>query len=130
MRGDAAPICDEYMAATEPVMARKPRQVRSRPRLPFSVDGRCQAARRLNALIAAIERDFEVMSDVERQIARQAASLMLHAEQLNVSAVRGEAINGDEMVKASGEARRLLSSLHKRESSGSRLASAFAGTAA
>jgi hypothetical protein len=43
-----------------------------------------------------------------------AATLALRAEQVQAAVVRGELIDGDELIRLSGEARRILTALRKR----------------
>jgi hypothetical protein len=58
-----------------------------------------------------IERSYCVGRDLlagEREMVRQAAAIMLRAEQLQAGLVKGEPVNPDELIRLSSEARRAL----------------------
>jgi hypothetical protein len=66
------------------------------------------------------------MSELERDLIRQAAGLTLRAEQLQGAIVRGEPISNDELVRISSIAKRLLETIRakadKRKPAGPTLA--------
>jgi hypothetical protein len=65
--------------------------------------------RRFNDLVTQFTR--EVGRDLlagEREMVRQAAAIMLRAEQLQAGLVKGEPVNPDELIRLSSEARRAL----------------------
>lgn len=81
------------------------------------VDGRSATARRYRDLIADFANELggtNQLTTAEQGLLRQAATLTLRAEQLAAAVVRGEAVDGDELIRLSGEARRILTSLRKR----------------
>ena len=91
--------------------ARRPRQPAPRRRTPLS------AVRRLNDLVfdfAAELGGIDRLSTVEREMVRHAAALMLRAEMMAAAVVRDEQVDGDELIRLSGEARRILTALQKR----------------
>jgi hypothetical protein len=65
------------------------------------IDGRSASARRFKDLIAGLARDefggAENLSIAELGLLRQAAALMLSAEQMQAAVVRGELANADEL---------------------------------
>ncbi len=87
-------------------------------RLHDRVDGRSAAARRFRDLVAELTAEAggtEGLSAAERNAIRQAAAVMLRAEQLQADIVRGVATDDDTLIRLSSEARRLLASLRKRQ---------------
>lgn len=77
------------------------------------VDGRLRASRRFRSLCAAFEVEIGdgELTEIERGIIRQAASLQLHIEQLQDQIVRGADVDPDQVIRLSSEHRRLLSAL-------------------
>lgn len=81
------------------------------------VDGRSATARRFRDLIAELTPEAgggEGLSAAECSSIRQAAAMMLRAEQLQAGIVRGEAVDADTLIRLSSEARRILASVRKR----------------
>jgi hypothetical protein len=104
-------------------------------RLLPGVDGRSAAARRFRDICAAYETEGGGnVTEVERDLIRQAAGLALRAEQLQGAIVRGEAVNNDELVRISSTAKRLLETIRakaaKRKPAGSTLQEYLAQRAA
>ncbi len=88
--------------------ARRPRQPAPRRRTPRA------SIRRFNGLVAKLAADLggrEKLGVVELEMVRQAAAMMLRAEQLQAGIVNGEAIDPDELIRLSSEARRALRAL-------------------
>jgi hypothetical protein len=84
-------------------------------RLLQNVDGRSSSARRFRDLVRAYEAEAGgVLTEVERGLIKQAAGLTLRSEQMQSAIVRGEAIDNDALIRISGEARRILSSIVTR----------------
>jgi hypothetical protein len=79
------------------------------------------AIRRFNALVAKFtaeaERGRRELHVAEREMVRQAAAIMLRAEQLQAAIVSGAAINPDELIRLSSEGRRVLRALGIRNGS-------------
>jgi hypothetical protein len=65
--------------------------------------------RRFNDLVTQFTREVgrELLAG-EREMVRQAAAIMLRAEQLQAGLVKGEPVNPDELIRLSSEARRAL----------------------
>lgn len=86
-------------------------------RLLDGIDGRSASARRFKDLIAGLARDefggAENLSIAELSLLRQAAALMLSAEQMQAAVVRGEAMHADELVRVSSESRRVLDAMRR-----------------
>ena len=85
-------------------------------RLLAGVDGRSATARRFRDLIAELTPGGggEGLAAAERSAIRQAAAMMLRAEQLQAEIVRGEAVDADTLIRLSSEARRILATVRKR----------------
>jgi len=71
--------------------------------------------RRHVRLMREFARDLgiEKPTAAERELLRQAATMTLRAEQLQTAIERGEAIEGDEVVRLSGHLRRLFAGLQR-----------------
>lgn len=79
------------------------------------IDGRSPAARRYRDLVHLYESEIGgELTELERGLIKQAAALSLRSEQLQGAVVRGEAVDSDTLIRLSGEARRILTSLRKR----------------
>jgi hypothetical protein len=97
------------------------------------IDGRSPNARRFRDICANYEAEAGgSITEVERDLIRQAAGLTLRAEQMQAAIVRGEPVSNDELVRISSTARRLLESIRskadKRKPAGPDLASYLAAT--
>ncbi len=111
------------MHADQATLADRPPTTRSRitngSRLLVGVDGRSAHARRYRDLIANISRDISgagaLLSTAERGLIKQAATVFLRAEQLQAAIVRGEPVDDDQLIRLSGEVRRLLKAIPTRE---------------
>lgn len=87
--------------------------------------GQPSPSRRRNTALALRRRHNRLMREfagdlgnvkltrAECELLKQAATLVLAAEQRQGALVRGEAVDSGELVKLSSEARRVLSTLHK-----------------
>jgi hypothetical protein len=76
------------------------------------VDGRSYTARRFRDISANYEAEFGGnISELERDLIREAAGLTPRAEQLQGAIVRGEPISNDELVRISSTAKRLLETI-------------------
>jgi hypothetical protein len=91
----------------------KPAKRVRRKRLPAPKSRTPRAAiRRFNDLVTRFTREMNRELLVgEREMVRQAAAIMLRAEQLQAGIVRGEAIDPDELIRLSSEGRRVLRSI-------------------
>jgi hypothetical protein len=85
--------------------ARRPRQPVPKYRTPRA------AARRFNAIVLKLLGGRTEPSVVEREMARQAAAVMLRAEQLQAELVRGEAVDPLALIRTTSELRRALRAL-------------------
>jgi hypothetical protein len=101
--------------------ANRPATIRSAvsngTRLLAGVDGRSSTARRFRDLIAELTAEAggaEGLSAADRSAIRQAATIMLRAEQVQAAIVRGEAVDSDTLIRLSSEARRVLAGLRRR----------------
>src|ERR1700742_1855742 len=75
-------------------------------RLLVGVDGRSPTARRFRDLVHAYEAEFESITEVDRNLIRQAALLALKSEQLQAAVVRGEPVDTDTLTNLAGQLRR------------------------
>jgi hypothetical protein len=81
-----------------------------------NVDGRSASARRFRDLVRAFEAEVGgQLSELERGLVRQAAILSLQTEQMQAAIVRGEAVDNVTLIRLSGEARRIITSLRKHQ---------------
>lgn len=86
-------------------------------RLLEGIDGRTPGARRFRDLIDSFASDLggaQDLSEAERALVKQAASVTIRAEQLQAAIVRGEAVDPDELIRLSNTSRRLLASIRRR----------------
>lgn len=103
------PVATADQSATK--RARRPRQPAPKRRTPLG------SIRRFNDLVIQFARDLggvDLLTAAERELLRQAAAMSLRAEQLQAAVVQGEQVDGDELIRLSGEARRILTTLRKR----------------
>src|SRR3954466_9921248 len=75
------------------------------------VDYRSPKARRFKDLVDAYQREFEVTTESDMNLVRDAAGLTLKCEEMQAAQIRGENIASDEIVRMSGARRRVLSEL-------------------
>lgn len=86
-------------------------------RMLDGVDGRSSSARRFRDLMLSFGGELggiENLTEGERSLVRQAATITIRAEQLQAAIVRGEAVNPDELIRLSNTARRTLASIAPR----------------
>jgi hypothetical protein len=82
------------------------------------VDGRSPSARRFRDLLDSFAHDLgglEHLSEADRSLVKQAASLTIRAEQLQVAIVRGEPVDPDELIRLTNTARRTLAGIRRKE---------------
>ena len=90
-------------------------RISNRSRILPGVDGRSSNARRFRDICAAYEAEAGGnITEVERDLIRQAAGLTLRAEQLQGMIVRGEAVENDELIRLSSTAKRLLEAIRAK----------------
>jgi hypothetical protein len=85
--------------------------------LPRGIDGRSAVARRFKDVVDSLTAELggeRALSVVELGTVRHIAALTVRAEQLQLSILRGQNINHDELIRLSSEERRALAAL-KRE---------------
>jgi hypothetical protein len=81
-------------------------------RLLENVDGRSSSARRFRDLVRSYEAEAGGnLTEIERGLIRQGAALTVQTERMQSAIVRGEAVDNDALIRISGEARRILSSI-------------------
>jgi|SRR5579883_1745749 len=86
-------------------------------RLLANVDLRSSSARRFRDLVRSYEAELGGnLTELERGLIKQAAALSLRTEQMQEAIVRGDAVDADALIRLSSEARRILTSLQKRQS--------------
>jgi hypothetical protein len=87
-----------------------------RKRRPRAVDGRTTPARRYASIVAAFTAEIGGgdLSESDRALVAQAATMTLRAEQLAAAVVAGKEIDDDQLVRLSGQARRLLASISSK----------------
>ncbi len=70
--------------------------------------------RRLRHLIQALELEFGVLAESERGSIQQLANIQLLIEQMQPGIVEGRCTDADQVIRLSGERRRLLSDLRAK----------------
>jgi hypothetical protein len=86
--------------------------VSNRTRLLDGVDGRSASARRFRDICRSYELEAGGdISEVERDLIRQAAGLTLRAEQLQAAIVNGEMVDSDQLIRISSTAKRILEAI-------------------
>lgn len=109
------------MSADGASIAQRPLTARSRvtngKRSLEGIDGRSAGARRFRDLMESFGSDLgglHQLTEAERALVKQAASVTIRAEQLQAAIVRGEAVDPDELTRLSNTSRRLLASIRRR----------------
>jgi hypothetical protein len=101
--------------AVTPISATNRSAVSNRTRLLDGVDGRSAGARRFRDICRAYEAEAGgQVSEVERDLIRQAAGLTLRAEQLQAAVVRGDAVDGDHLIRLASTAKRVLGAIAEK----------------
>jgi hypothetical protein len=89
--------------------ARRPRQPAPKYRTPLA------AVRRFNGLVLKFTHELlggrTALTALERELVRQAAAMVLRAEQLQAGLVRGEPVDPDELIRVTSEMRRAVKAL-------------------
>jgi len=86
-------------------------------RLLQNVDGRSSSARRFRDLVRAYETEVGGnLTEVERGLIRQAAALTFKAETLQSDLVNGNPVDGDQLIRLTGTAKRILSAIGEKAS--------------
>jgi hypothetical protein len=119
-------------AANRPMTRSK---ITNRSRLLPGVDGRSASARRFRDICANYVAEVGGnVTEVERDLIRQAAGLTLRAEQLQAALVNGQPVDNDELIRLSSTAKRLLEAIRakstKQKPTGPSLADYIASKAA
>ena len=97
-------------------------RVSNRSRILAGVDGRSATARRFRDICRHELEAGGNVTEVQRDLIRQAAGLVVRGEQMQAALIRGEPVNNDELVRISSTAKRLLETIRakadKRKPSG------------
>ncbi|WP_298111470.1 hypothetical protein [Bradyrhizobium sp.] len=95
-----------------PVAARRStRKTPSGIRLP-RVDARTRTSRRYLELVQTFEREIGgQLTETDRVLVKQAASITIRAEQLEAAIVAGQSVDSDELIRLTSECRRILATL-------------------
>jgi len=99
------------IAAIKP-MARS--KITNRRHMLDGIDGRTAVARRFRDVMRGLLIEFEVTSEADDLLVRQAAVLAVTSEQLQAQLVRGEAISVKVIANLTGQLRRILADLRQR----------------
>ena len=87
-------------------------------RLLEGIDGRSPIARRFRDLVSSFAHDLGGMvqlSEADRALVKQAASLTVLSEQLQAAIVRGEPVDPDSLIRLTNTARRTLAGIRRKE---------------
>ena len=99
----------------KPTSATARSRVSNRSRILPGVDGRSATARRFRDICRSYELEAGGdVSEVERDLIRQAAGLVVRGEQMQAALIRGEPVNNDELVRISSTAKRLLETIRAK----------------
>ena len=79
-------------------------------------------ARRFRDLIRGYEAQFECTNDIDKALIRDAAFLVIKTEALQTKHLSGGNVESDEIVRLSGQLRRVLTSLRRRSEAGAPIA--------
>ena len=82
-----------------------------------TADGRTREAKRFRAFVADITSECggpEALSRADHATVRNIAAMLLRAEQIETAILKGQSVDGDQLVRLSNAAHRLLASLRKR----------------
>ena len=97
---------------------RKPHTAKRKPRVAVALpdadaDGRTRVAKRFKALIAAFAEDLGSgqLSHADQALVRQAAAMVVRAEQAQAAMLMGKAITDEDLVRLSNAAARILNML-------------------
>lgn len=83
-------------------------------KLAVGIDGRSPEARRFRDVIKDYEAEFEAVSSFDRSLIRDAAFLKIKMEALQAKHLSGGDVASDEIVRLSGQLRRMLTSLRRK----------------
>lgn len=87
-------------------------------KLAVGIDGRSPEARRFRDVIRDYEAEFEAVSSFDRSLIRDAAFLKIKMEAMQAKHLSGEDVDSDEIVRLSGQLRRVLTSLRRKAQAG------------
>jgi hypothetical protein len=81
-------------------------------RLFANTDGRSSSARRFRDLVQSFEAEFDGdLSEADRSLIKQAATLLLKSEQMQEAVVRGEPVDSDALIRMASTAKRILAAI-------------------
>jgi hypothetical protein len=83
-------------------------------RMLDNIDGRSAIARRLRDIVYGLEIEFEVTTDSDRTLVRQAAVLSVLSERLQTRLVNEELVDAKVVTNLAGQLRRILADLRQR----------------
>jgi hypothetical protein len=83
-------------------------------RMLDGIDGRSIVARRFRDILRGLLVEFDVTTEADQALVRQAAVLSVLSEQLQAQMVRGEPICAKTVTNLSGQLRRILGDLRQR----------------
>jgi hypothetical protein len=90
-------------------------RISNRSRMLPGVDGRSSAARRFRDICANYEAEAGGnVTEVERDLIRQAAALVVRSEQMQADLILGKPVSNDELVRVSSTAKRLLETIRAK----------------
>ena len=78
------------------------------------IDGRSVIARRLRDILRGLLNEFEIVTEADELLVRQAATLSVISEQLQTKLVNGELVDVKTTANLAGQLRRILGDLRRR----------------
>ena len=79
------------------------------------VDGRTIQAKRFQLLLGGFAAEFESFTEPDKCLIRNAAFLVLKCEDMQARPIRGKPVDGDEVIRLSGQLNRSMSALKRRQ---------------
>jgi hypothetical protein len=84
-------------------------------KLLVGIDGRSPMARRFRDLVQAYSAEIGgELTQFEKAMVKQAASLAIAAETMQAKVINGELVNSDDLIRISSEVRRILDALAEK----------------
>jgi hypothetical protein len=105
------------MLAAPATKYRRPLRTKSGVELPRLGDARTVSARRFKGLVETFTAELggsDTLSEADKSLICQAATLLLAAERLQVEVVSGAEVDADALVRLNSEARRALGMLRAK----------------
>jgi hypothetical protein len=114
---DRTPVGDVTANAARDKPRAKPKarsKITNGLRMLDGIDGRSAIARRLRDIVYGLEIEFEVTTDSDRTLVKQAAVLSVLSERLQTKLINDELVDAKVITNLAGQLRRILADLRRR----------------